>query len=557
MKPLVYLTILLSIYFTPSKGQVWQWAQSVVVGSCDSWNGKMVADKNGNVYITGTTYSYLPGACSLSGTPNSHQGYAVLVAKYNPAGALLWVQYATSGFNLCEGIGIAIDATENVYITGYFEDSTITFGSTVLANSSSTGSDAFIAKYNTAGQFVWAKRFGGSGNDLPSDILLDVNNNIYVAGNSRSTSFTLNSASFNNNDNTGQTSDFFVLKCNNNGVGIWARSNSTGIGNESVNSLSIDGSSVLHIAGEFSSSSVQVGNITLTNTDISGNSVDLFVGLLNSNGVWINAVSAGGPSNDFARSICVDPLNNTYITGYFHSPTIAFGTHTLATNISNFFITKLQNNLTTSWAKGASVSSFLRGNDITYQPNGNIHVAGVAHSPTITLGNNTLSTNRFISCYDPSGAEVWAVGLGAGGGQGSGTSRGLVTAVDSVGNIYACGTFTPSFFTLGPLNVQQQAGLSFFIAKFSSVVNLSEASLHTSILLSPNPFSEELTVDFQEVQTKTEISFYDVYGRQLFSNEFSGNRFKLSREGLPDGVYFLLIKNQNGRLIQTKKVIVD
>ncbi|MCU0376144.1 MAG: hypothetical protein MUF24_12630 [Chitinophagaceae bacterium] len=57
---------------------------------------------------------------------------------------------------------IAVDASQNTYVTGYFVNNA-TFGSTNLTNAGSR--DIFIAKYNATGQVVWAQRAGGNGLD--------------------------------------------------------------------------------------------------------------------------------------------------------------------------------------------------------------------------------------------------------------------------------------------------------------------------------------------------------------------------------------------------------
>ena len=55
----------------------------------------------------------------------------MFIAKFDNSGALTWVRQPTGG-NVDEG-GVAVDKTENVYVTGWF-DSPLNFGGIILTN---------------------------------------------------------------------------------------------------------------------------------------------------------------------------------------------------------------------------------------------------------------------------------------------------------------------------------------------------------------------------------------------------------------------------------------
>src|ERR1044072_3343733 len=77
-----------------------------------------------------------------------------------------WV-HGTGGTGTESGDAIATDHDGNSYVTGTFRYGN--FGSFTLT---STGSflDVFIAKYDSSGNCLWAKRAGGPGNDYAYDI---------------------------------------------------------------------------------------------------------------------------------------------------------------------------------------------------------------------------------------------------------------------------------------------------------------------------------------------------------------------------------------------------
>ncbi len=78
------------------------------------------------------------------------------------------------------GLGIAVDAQGNAIVTGFFHD-TVDFGGKTLTAADS-GSDAFAAKYDPTGALLWAVRFGGNGDDKGTAVAVDASGDAYVTG---------------------------------------------------------------------------------------------------------------------------------------------------------------------------------------------------------------------------------------------------------------------------------------------------------------------------------------------------------------------------------------
>ena len=121
------------------------------------------------------------------------------------------------------GISIALDAAGNLYTTGFFAD-TVDFdpGSGVFNLIAVGIYDIFILKQDPQGNFLWAKSFGGSGDDRSSSIVLNGLGNIYATG------FFSDTADFDPNVGiypliSNGVSDIFVLKLNNMGNLLWAK----------------------------------------------------------------------------------------------------------------------------------------------------------------------------------------------------------------------------------------------------------------------------------------------------------------------------------------------
>ena len=146
-------------------------------GGTSDDKGKGVAlDNFGNVFLCAT----FTNTANISGHFLSASGlYDSYIVKYDTSGNYIWAVKA-GGTDTTKMAGITTDSDGNAYVTGYFIDSA-TFGTTTLISQGSY--DFFIAKYNANGEFVWAKRGGGSYEDFGQGISYDSRRNlIYVTG---------------------------------------------------------------------------------------------------------------------------------------------------------------------------------------------------------------------------------------------------------------------------------------------------------------------------------------------------------------------------------------
>ena len=101
------------------------------------------------------------------------------MARYTPHRELVW--FETFGGS---GGRFEFDGTGNVYISGFFSDSQVQFGS--LPPVINKGDmDAFVAKIDQTDlnnvHFGWVRSFGGPGTDTARDIALDDRGSIYVS----------------------------------------------------------------------------------------------------------------------------------------------------------------------------------------------------------------------------------------------------------------------------------------------------------------------------------------------------------------------------------------
>ena len=121
---------------------------------------------------------------------------------------------------------VAIDAAGNVYTTGQFFGTVDFDPGTSTFNLTSTGlEDIFISKLDASGNFLWAKKIGGTGTDVGWKIALDASSNVVVSGYFRYTAdFDPGSAVYTLSQvGTADYADIFVLKLNTNGNFVWVK----------------------------------------------------------------------------------------------------------------------------------------------------------------------------------------------------------------------------------------------------------------------------------------------------------------------------------------------
>ena len=131
---------------------------------------------DGTCYVTGRFGgTQTLGPDTITAPPNGE----VFVAKFDPTGTPLWARQANTTGNSITAAGLAVDAQENVFVTGNFNTGTA-FGGTMLTNAGLQ--DIYVAKYDRNGLALWAKRAGGGQDDFAAGIAADSVGNAYLAG---------------------------------------------------------------------------------------------------------------------------------------------------------------------------------------------------------------------------------------------------------------------------------------------------------------------------------------------------------------------------------------
>lgn len=542
---LVFIFLFITVLF--SKAQTWSW-----VKSGDGLGGNegyaVATDASGNVFLTGcfTSTTITFGTYTLT---NIGSYWAVFLVKYDSNGNVLWAKNS-----ICSGcysdnnsMGVSVDNNGNAYIIGR-SNSTITFGTYTITNSGNY--DMFIAKFDTNGNVLWAKSAGGTGADVATGISVDGSGNVFVSGYFYSSSISFGVYTLSNSGSY----NVFLTKYDSNGNVIWAKS-SIGISGDAALSVSADQSGNVFITGAFTSPQVTFGTYTITN---SGNA-DVFITKYDNNGNILWAKSAGSGGNECANGISSDINGNAYVTGWFKNPILSFGTYTLSNSgIGNneVFITKYDGNGNVVWARNAGATAYCQGWSVSTYTSG-VFVVG-SFTNTISFGTKTITSApgsidpMFIVQYDLSGNVICADALSSGGDDQNGV------CANKYGSAYVASDFEINPFVVGSNTLSLTGGEDVFIAKFNcqpnGVKEISNTNKFTKI--SPNPNNGSFKLQIDDEILNGEIIIYNSLGKKVHEQKISQGENNIVTNDLARGLYHYILL-QNNLQINNGKIAVE
>ncbi|MCI1266295.1 MAG: T9SS type A sorting domain-containing protein [Saprospiraceae bacterium] len=384
-----------------SKGEL-IWAKNI--GGDKSDDGRyMSTDLSGNIYITGTfqgTVDFDPGPGLFPLTSQNKDDLFIL--KLNADGNFLWA-YQFNASTYIDINALVLDAQNNVYLTGYFNERIdFDFGSSEYYLSPFGQEDIFILKMNASGQFLWARQLGGKSFELVNDLTIDIEGNVITTGQfTGTTDFDPGPDTF--QLTTNGIADIFISKINPSGNFVWAKSIG-GLAEESGRTLVTDPMGNIYLAGEFHGP-VDFDPGSGTRILTPKGSKDLFLLKLTDEGNYIWAQQIG---NSTARSsdVTLDKKNDLYLTGIIEGITDldpGTGIYELgAPNTFSIFTLKLDKNGIFNWAYSIEANLSDVGFQILVDPTLNVYLMSsftgyVDFDPGSGVEN--ISTNGFYDIF--------------------------------------------------------------------------------------------------------------------------------------------------------------
>lgn len=349
----------------------------------DNWGFTATFDKNGKVYSGGVAfgngYPTTAGAYQMvfgGGEMGFYlMGCDIAIIKYNESGtSRIYATYlGGSGNDLPHSL--VVNASDELVIYGttgsldfpvtpYAFDTTFNGGDSIAYDFNSLGFrqglDIIVAKLNSSGTQLLASTYiGGSKNDGLNDpsplsynyadgargeVIVDDNNNIYIASTTFSPDFPVTSNSF--QPLFGGTQDGCVLKIDNSLSQIIWSSFLGGTGADAIYSIVLDKNENIVVAGGTNSTDFPITPGVLYPSYMGG-VADGFITQIKPNGNSIlRSTYYGSSTYDQTFFVRVDHANNMYVFGQTKAPGNTFIFNAAwATPNSGQFISKLNNSM--------------------------------------------------------------------------------------------------------------------------------------------------------------------------------------------------------------------
>ena len=465
-----------------------------------------VVDSIGNFYLLGEYGdSFQMGGYTVYDTAG---GY--FLAKITPSGSVAWlVPVCTGPGAIVDGIGspignIAIDKNGYVYVSGSFILPTATFGTTTLINANASGvtSDIFVAKFDPAGNPLWAKRFGGNGSDGTNCMTVGNNGNIYISFLSSSDSFSLAGTNFLPAYNvvTGSNVINLFAALDSNGNAIWAHAPGVYLG---VYGMIHDQWDNIYLTGNVD------GNTTIGSTTL---------------------------------------IPVSYVPGVLYP--------------SNYFVAKYDYNGNAQWAKMAANSpgESLGSNSISVDLCGNLWAT--ASGDSVLFDSNLIYTHlvnyvdpAFVVEFNDSGTFLQGLIIPSGG------DDWVNLAVDNQGDFFLSSDYTTTL-TLGSTTLPYDSSEQFFVAKYTYEISGCGATEHTTaapqhtpeVKLYPNPTYGTFTIQTTYSQQYT-ITISNIVGDQVYRSVANAPQIEVDISTQPPGVYFVHLLS--GQQSNVQKIVVS
>ena len=545
---LIIMVYVVTSFHSIGQSPNWSWANRAGGGFGDGANA-IAIDASNNVYVTGDFYQNDIVFDTI--TLINAGEFDVYLAKYDEYGNVIWAQgFGGNGYD--DVASVCTDSFGNVFVSGRFMSSSITFGGFTLTNTSGD-SEMYVVKLDNTGNVLWANKYGANGSDNATSICTDPSGNIFLGG------FYSSSLSFDGITlpNVGGN-DIFIVKLDTNGNTIWAKG-AGGAFSESVEGIASDASGNVCIVGQYDSPTISFDGASLTNA--SAGQADLFIVKYSQSGSVLWVKGAGGSSIDVAKSVATDTSDNIYVTGFFSSSSLSYDATILANNgvSGDVFVSKFDLSGNVVWAKSNGGIEHDEANSIALDALGNVYIGGAFSGPSILFGSTNLTNEGlFVAKYTNSGNSLWAKSSDS-----YGQSEVNAIAIDETNAVCLAGRFSNTTISFGSIvltNSYSPFGTigDAYVAKLNSPLGIEKIELSDELTIHPNPANSVATLQIDYKLINATLTIYNQKGcavKQI--NNIYGDLFTLNCHDLTSGLYFVKLVQSNNSFEVLKLMIAS
>ena len=521
--------------------QNWQWARHI--GSRGDYNNEAKVITDGiNAYVIGTFSGTM---FTVNDTIFCNGSNDLFIAKYDQNGNELWVKSfgGTNPNGSPETINGIIDRdNQYIYLGGCF-CGLMTLDSLHTLQSCFEGTDNFIIKMDTNGNFIWSKAIHSNSSIDISQVFMKPEGQIVLAGHIGDTAYF---------DSIKVSPGGFISIFDTNGKCLWAKKCSDKF-NQSFLFLEFINNDIL-LSGCFYSHTLLIDTVQLTNEG----KLTAYIVRFDSMGrvKWYKKI--GGKGEDFICALKKDNNNDLYTTGCF-SDTIIIDVDTLFNPVRDYFLLKLDQYGNSIWVKQGHSSANPFGSygiDIQGDQIGKIYVIGSFSGSATFEGNPTMShkeSDFFLTRYNANGDCIGFNHCGKGYGE--------KIAIDNQGFI----------FCMVGIQDTMQIGNDIFISygKNDDIVLAKSSPLSTGLqpiapdhilYIYANPSSGRCIIKIpEEFQNgnKLFLSIYNNSGKLMYENSYCtrSDKLPINLEFNAKGIYPVTLSN--GKTSYRGKIILQ
>lgn len=344
---------------------------------------------------------------------------------------------------------MATDAAGNSYATGTFSGQLV-LGADTLREADTTATprraDIFLAKFNAAGQAVWAKRFGGLGADSVSGLARDGAGNLFLAGSS--------AQGLVFGASTLAQKACWLAKCDANGNGQWLKPLFVSNSYESLISvITADNAGNCYLAAN----SPRLDSVSTYRVQAAAN-VSV-VAQFDGNGTLLGAQEYIA-SKLRIYDMVVSPTGDLFCTGPYWN-TASFGAPTILTllgsDTASVFLTRCTTtpNFQTQWVRGGrpqgGTGSIILGTTLVADASNNCYLGGWTSNGLRLNSPGGIAVSRsnqgsYLVKFDAFGTPQWITGSD---GSSSFFDYPLNSVFDANGNVCTAGYYYGSGLQFG------------------------------------------------------------------------------------------------------------
>jgi len=285
----------------------------------------IATDAEGNIIIAGQ----FQGDISYETASFNSFNMAVYILKIGRNGELKWMNRSTGSF-MATPRSVSISPDGGVIFTGMF-NTTVSFGSISLIGYGG-GSDIYVCRMDASGNFQWAVKAGGTGEDWGQSVKCGNDGSIFING------YYEESATFGDfTVNTGAgiySYNSYVAKIDPGGIFKWVKSFNLGCMNNNL--MCLDAKNNIFITSSFRGSA-EIGPSVLWSHGYG----DVYVVKMDETGQILFAKGAGSDWVEDGSGIALLPSGEIAVTGVVSNNAV-FDSITVQSGINTIFIATLR-----------------------------------------------------------------------------------------------------------------------------------------------------------------------------------------------------------------------